>query len=408
MMDASRQSLILVRLGEVTLKGLNRGKFISRLIGNMKRRLVDLGQFDIQQSHSRIWVRSMGETDLNDPELMAEAVDRLSRVFGLVSVSPAICLDSDLDLVKQFLLDYAEPLVAQPDRQTFKIEIRRVDKTFPLNSYELSCELGDLLLNQWPERLTVRMQAPDLTFFVEIRDRIYLYHDIIEGARGLPVGMSGRGMLLLSGGIDSPVAGYMMASRGMIIDAIYFHTFPYTGPQALAKVEKLASLLGRYAGRINLYVVDFTEIQLELNEFCPQEMLTVVMRRVMTRIASQLASQTGAKALITGESLGQVASQTLEALAATDLVADKPVFRPLIGMDKNDTIAIARRIGSFETSILPYDDCCTVFVSKHPKTHPSLKDAQEAERDLDMDQIVEKGLENISRKEINPHTTFNQ
>jgi thiamine biosynthesis protein ThiI len=408
MMDASRQSLILVRLGEVTLKGLNRGKFISRLIGNMKRRLVDLGQFDIQQSHSRIWVRSMGETDLNDPELMAEAVDRLSRVFGLVSVSPAICLDSDLDLVKQFLLDYAEPLVAQPDRQTFKIEIRRVDKTFPLNSYELSCELGDLLLNQWPERLTVRMQAPDLTFFVEIRDRIYLYHDIIEGARGLPVGMSGRGMLLLSGGIDSPVAGYMMASRGMIIDAIYFHTFPYTGPQALAKVEKLASLLGRYAGRINLYVVDFTEIQLELNEFCPQEMLTVVMRRVMTRIASQLASQTGAKALITGESLGQVASQTLEALAATDLVADKPVFRPLIGMDKNDTIAIARRIGSFETSILPYDDCCTVFVSKHPKTHPSLKDAQEAERDLDMDQIVEKGLENISKKEINPHTTFNQ
>ena len=408
MMDASRQSLILVRLGEVTLKGLNRGKFISRLIGNMKRRLVDLGQFDIQQSHSRIWVRSMGETDLNDPELMAEAVDRLSRVFGLVSVSPAICLDSDLELVKQFLLDYAEPLVAQPDRQTFKIEIRRVDKTFPLNSYELSCELGDLLLNQWPERLTVRMQAPDLTFFVEIRDRIYLYHDIIEGARGLPVGMSGRGMLLLSGGIDSPVAGYMMASRGMIIDAIYFHTFPYTGPQALAKVEKLASLLGRYAGRINLYVVDFTEIQLELNEFCPQEMLTVVMRRVMTRIASQLASQTGAKALITGESLGQVASQTLEALAATDLVADKPVFRPLIGMDKNDTIAIARRIGSFETSILPYDDCCTVFVSKHPKTHPSLKDAQEAERDLDMDQIVEKGLENISRKEINPHTTFNQ
>jgi thiamine biosynthesis protein ThiI len=408
MMDASRQSLILVRLGEVTLKGLNRGKFISRLIGNMKRRLVDLGQFDIQQSHSRIWVRSMGETDLNDPELMAEAVDRLSRVFGLVSVSPAICLDSDLDLVKQFLLDYAEPLVAQPDRQTFKIEIRRVDKTFPLNSYELSCELGDLLLNQWPERLTVRMQAPDLTFFVEIRDRIYLYHDIIEGARGLPVGMSGRGMLLLSGGIDSPVAGYMMASRGMIIDAIYFHTFPYTGPQALAKVEKLASLLGRYAGRINLYVVDFTEIQLELNEFCPHEMLTVVMRRVMTRIASQLASQTGAKALITGESLGQVASQTLEALAATDLVADKPVFRPLIGMDKNDTIAIARRIGSFETSILPYDDCCTVFVSKHPKTHPSLKDAQEAERDLDMDQIVEKGLENISKKEINPHTTFNQ
>ncbi|NLA95692.1 MAG: tRNA 4-thiouridine(8) synthase ThiI [Clostridiaceae bacterium] len=396
--------MILVRLGEITLKGLNRGRFISRLIGNMKRRLTDLGAFEIEQSHSRIWVRGAGDTSLKDETLMWEAIDRLSRVFGIVSVSPALELEADYEALKQILVDYAQDILRGAEKRTFKIEARRVDKTFPLSSYELCCELGAALLERWPDQLTVRMNEPDLTFFVEVRDCIYLYHNIVEGAKGLPVGMSGRGMLLLSGGIDSPVAGYLMASRGMIIDAIYFHTFPYTGPQALAKVEKLAALLARYAGRINLYVVNFTDIQLELNEFCPQDMLTVVMRRVMTRIASRLAQKTGAKALITGESLGQVASQTLEALVTTDAVADRPVFRPLVGMDKNDTIEIARRIGTFETSILPYDDCCTVFVSRHPKTHPSLEDASRAERDLNMDGIVRVAMERISRKEIDPHT----
>ena len=397
-------SLILVRLGEITLKGLNRGRFVSRLIGNMKRRLADLGSFEIEQSHSRIWVRGSGDTSLKDEALMGEAIDRLSRVFGIVSVSPALELEADYEALKKILVDYAQNILQGAGKKSFKIEARRVNKTFPLSSYEMCCELGAALLERWPDQLTVRMQEPDLTFFVEVRDCIYLYHDIVEGAKGLPVGMSGRGMLLLSGGIDSPVAGYMMASRGMIIDAVYFHTFPYTGPQSLAKVEKLAALLARYAGRINLHVVDFTDIQLELNEFCPQDMLTVVMRRVMTRIASGLAQKTGAKALITGESLGQVASQTLEALVTTDAVAGRPVFRPLIGMDKNDTIGIARRIGTYETSILPYDDCCTVFVSRHPKTHPSLDDAIRAERDLDMDGIVRSGLERISIKEIDPHS----
>lgn len=391
------QGLILVRLGEITLKGLNRGRFISRLIGNMRWRLAGLGDFDIVQSHSRIWVR--GE-QLSDPDLMADALERLARIFGIVSVSAAYEIENDYESLKQLLADYAGRLLADGEERTFKIEVRRVNKDFPLDSYELSCELGALLLERFPRQLTVKMQNPDLVFSVEIRDRTYLFNDSLEGAKGLPVGMSGRGMLLLSGGIDSPVAGYMMASRGMILDAVYFHTHPYTGPQALDKVERLAALMARYTGRIRLHVVDFTEIQLELNRSCPEDMLTVVMRRVMMRVADRLAGTTGAKALITGESLGQVASQTLEALVTTDRVSEKPVFRPLIGMDKNETIAVARKIGTFETSILPYDDCCTVFVSKHPKTHPSLEDARYAERNLDIPALVETALERIEVKEV--------
>lgn len=396
------ERLILVRLGEITLKGLNRGRFVARLISNMRWRLSDLGEFTIEQSHSRIWLRGKENTNLSDDALLCEVIDRLSRIFGIVSVSPAIELEADWEVLQAVVSGYAKGLLEDGEARTFKFETRRVNKDFPLDSYETSSALGALLLEQYPHQLTVKMLDPDFIFFVEIRDKIYLYHDITEGAKGLPVGMSGRGMLLLSGGIDSPVAGYMMASRGMILDAIYFHTFPYTSPQALSKVEELAALLGRYAGRINLYVVDFTDIQLELNMYCPEDMLTVIMRRVMTRIACQLAVETGAKALINGESLGQVASQTLEAIVLTDAVADRPVFRPLIGMDKNDTIAIARKIGTFETSILPYDDCCTVFVSKHPKTHPLPQDAVFAEKEFDMDAILKSAGSKIEKREILP------
>lgn len=402
MTTKGEERLILVRLGEITLKGLNRGRFIARLIGNMRWRLRDLGTFDIEQSHSRIWVRGREGLDLSDPRLLGETLDRLSRIFGIVSISPALEMEADFDRLKERLRDYAKDLLEGAGDKTFKIEVRRVNKSFPLDSYTLACELGALLLEEFPDQLTVRMLAPDYIFHIEIRDRLYLFHDRVEGSRGLPVGMSGRGMLLLSGGIDSPVAGYRMASRGMILDAVTFHTFPYTSPQALTKVETLAALLARYAGRINLHVVDFTPTQLELNRFCPENMLTLVMRRFMMRIASRLADRTGAKALITGESLGQVASQTLEALVTTDLVVDKPVFRPLIGLDKNDTIQTAREIGTFETSILPYDDCCTVFVSKHPKTHPSPEDALYAERELPVDLLVEEALERIELKTVTP------
>ncbi|NLA81335.1 MAG: tRNA 4-thiouridine(8) synthase ThiI, partial [Clostridiaceae bacterium] len=379
---------------------LNRGRFIARLIGNMRWRLKDIGDFDIQQSHSRIWIRSTGQASLVHDQVLDQVMDRLSRVFGIVSLSAALELDLDYEALRERLVDYVRPLMEDGKKASFKMEVRRINKAFPLDSYQLASQLGALLLETYPDQLTVKMDNPDLVFQVEIRDKLYLFHDKVEGAKGLPVGMGGRAMLLLSGGIDSPVAGYMMASRGMILDAIYFHTFPYTSPQALAKVEELAGLLARYAGRINLYVVDFTDIQLELNDYVPEDMLTIVMRRVMMRMASRLADETGAKALITGESLGQVASQTLEGLVATDRVSDKPVFRPLIGMDKNDTIRLAREIGTFDTSILPYDDCCTVFVSKHPKTHPSVQDAVRAERDLDMDQLLDQGMKKIEKRMI--------
>ncbi len=391
------RELLLVRIGEITLKGLNRGRFVARLIGNMKRRIEDLGEFSIEQSHSRIWIHA-----LSGSPSMKEVARRLSSVFGIVSISPALEFESHWETLVRVVEDYASEVLAGAGTMTFKCETKRVDKTFPMSSYEVSSELGAMLLTKFPDQLSVKMLEPDLTFQVEIRDKIYVYHETIPGHAGLPVGMSGRGMLLLSGGIDSPVAGYMMASRGMILEAIYFHTFPYTSQQALDKVEKLAQILARFAGRIAFHVVDFTDIQLELNDQVPEDMLTIVMRRVMMRIAERLATERNAKALITGESLGQVASQTTEALMTTDIVVDLPVFRPLIGMDKNDTIALARKIETYETSILPYDDCCTVFVSKHPKTHPSLADAERAERKLDIEALVELSHEKLSMKMIEP------
>ena len=389
------RELLLVRIGEITLKGLNRGRFVARLISNMKRRINDLGEFSIVQSHSRIWIHALSG---NPP--MQEVARRLSSVFGIVSISPAIEFESDWGILVRVVEEYAADVLAGAGRRTFKFETKRVDKSFPLSSYEVSSELGAILLEKFPEQLSVLMHEPDLTFHVEIREKTYIYHETIPGHAGLPVGMSGRGMLLLSGGIDSPVAGYMMASRGMILEAIYFHTFPYTSQKALDKVEKLARILSRFAGRIAFHVVDFTDIQLELNDKVPEDMLTIVMRRVMMRVAEKLAIERNAKALITGESLGQVASQTAEALMTTDIVVDLPIFRPLIGMDKNDTVALARKIGTFETSILPYDDCCTVFVSKHPKTHPSLYDAERAETRIDVEAIVEMSCEKISTKLI--------
>ncbi|HHW93006.1 MAG TPA: tRNA 4-thiouridine(8) synthase ThiI [Clostridiaceae bacterium] len=395
--------LLLVRIGEITLKGLNRGRFVARLIGNIKRRIKDLGEFSIVQSHSRIWIHALS----GEPS-MKEVAKRLSTVFGIVSISPALEFDPDWETLVQVVEDYATVVLLGKGKRTFKLETKRVNKSFPLSSYEVSSELGAKLLTRFPEQLSVKMIEPDITIHVEIRDKIYVYHETIPGHAGLPVGMSGRGMLLLSGGIDSPVAGYMMASRGMILEAIYFHTFPYTSQQALDKVEKLAQILTRYAGRIAFHTVDFTDIQLELNDKVPEDMLTVVMRRIMMRIAEELARERNAKAIITGESLGQVASQTAEALMATDVVVGLPVFRPLIGLDKNDTIALARKIGTFETSILPYDDCCTVFVSKHPKTHPSLADADKAEARLDMDALIETSREKISTKLIDLSFEFEE
>ncbi len=397
--SATLEQIVMVRLGEITLKGLNRGRFIDCLMRNMRWRLRDLGSMIIEQKFSRIYVRPK---DPDVPFPVREVVDRLSCIFGIVSTSPVVVSPIDQDSFFNVFDTYTSGILGTGKRKTFKIEVKRANKDFPISTYDLCCLLGDRLLERYPEELTVDVHQPDLTFFIEIRDRIYFYHEIIEGAKGLPVGMSGKGVLLLSGGIDSPVAGFMMASRGMQLVPLYFHTFPYTGPQALEKVKTLAEQLARYAGSMTLHVVNFTEVQLELNRVVPQDMLTIAMRRVMMRVADRLAPKVKAKSIITGESLGQVASQTLEALATTDYVTTCPVFRPLIGLDKNDTIALARQIGTYETSILPYEDCCTVFVSKHPKTHPSLADAERAESGLDVASLVEQSLQNIEKIDIVP------
>lgn len=393
MSDNTYRSMIMVRMGELTLKGLNRGRFEKQLVSNLSRRLAALGQFKVRQTHSRIFVEA-GE-DGRLPDQPDELLQAITRVFGIVSASPVRSFSADMVTLETQAVDFMRALLDDGFSRTFKVESRRGDKRFPLKSPEISARIGDVLLNAFPDQLTVDVHHPDLTLYIEVRDRIYLYSQIVYGQKGLPVGMGGHGMLLLSGGIDSPVAGYMMASRGMELDAIYFHAFPYTSDRAKEKVIDLGRQLTLYCGRLRLHIVDFTEIQVTLRDHCPGELLTVIIRRMMMRIADRLAETRGCLALLTGESLGQVASQTLEAIACTDPIATRPVFRPLIGMDKDDTVLTARRIGTYETSILPYEDCCTIFVAKHPKTRPSLAEIEAAEQGLDLEQLTADGLARI-------------
>lgn len=380
------KKVILARIGEIALKGLNKGKFEAKLIQNIKRRLKKSGNFEIVQSQSRIWVETQDETiDLDEIILL------VANIFGIVSASIAWRFDGDMEDLYRYAKCYMKDQMSRMPVRTFKIEARRADKRFPLTSPEICVELGASLLEEFPE-LTVDVKNPDLKLNVEVREHMYLHSGKVTGHRGLPVGTAGKGLLLLSGGIDSPVAGFMMASRGMELEAVYFHSYPYTSERAKEKVIELANLLTTYTGRLRLHIVDFTSIQLELREKSPEDMLTVTMRRVMMRIAEQIATNIQAQALITGESLGQVASQTVEALNCTNSVVKMPVFRPLIGMDKDDTVTIAKKIGTFETSILPYEDCCTIFVAKHPKTHPSLDHAVQCESNLDIDELVRRGV----------------
>lgn len=393
MNDASQlqYDLVLARLGEIALKGLNRNRFEKQLFRNMRARLSALGDFTVQQNDSRIWVESTtGETNTK------AVLEAIRDVFGLVSASPVIRCDATMDKIEEAVLSWGGAIFSGADRPiSFKINIKRINRSFPVHSYELACAMGDLLLTAYPDLARVDVHNPDKALTIEIRDQAYLYHEFVPCRKGLPVGMGGKGMLLLSGGIDSPVAGYLMASRGMQLEACYFHTFPYTSEEAKQKVIDLAQILTRYCGTIPLHIVDFTELELEIKKKSPPDMGTIVMRRMMVRIAEEIARQRGIKCLITGESLGQVASQTLEALVTTDAVATMPVFRPLIGTDKDDTVRIARDIGTFETSILPYEDCCTVFVAKHPKTHPSLEEAQKAEADLDAEYFSQTGAQRV-------------
>lgn len=382
------KELILLKSGEMALKGLNRSYFEDTLIRNCRRRLESLGKFHIYKSQSTIYVEPQSEEiDLD------EAVDRLSRVFGIAALTRAAIVDKDFNDIKAKAPGY---LAAWLDTaNTFKVEAKRSDKTFPMKSPELCLELGAVLLDAFPH-LTVNVHEPDVTVYVEIREKAaYLHVDQMRGAGGLPVGTSGSATLLISGGIDSPVAGYMMAKRGLQIMAVHFVSPPYTSEHALEKVKTLCKKLTPYCGHIRLAVVPFTEIQVAIRDQCPEDVFTVIMRRCMMKLAERVAADNECGALITGESVAQVASQTISAIACTDVACRMPVLRPVIGMDKDEIVKIAYKIDTFETSILPYEDCCTVFTPRHPKTKPKLAYVEEAESKLDSEALMQRAYEKI-------------
>ena len=372
------RQVLLVRYGEVHLKGQNRPYFLRRLTENVRHAVAPLGA-EAWLSDSRIYVAGMADMD--------EAVRRVTRVFGLHSVSPAWELDKDYKEISAKCVELAKDL-----KGTFKVYARRSDKRFPMNSQELNAELGGDILESNPN-LRVDVHKPDHLISVEIRDHAYVYTGEVMAAGGLPLGTGGRALLLLSGGIDSPVAGYQMMRRGVSVNAVHFFSFPYTSERAKEKVLELAKIVGKYGAGMKVYVVPFTDIQLQIHEKCPDEMGTLIMRRYMMRIANVIARKDNAKALVTGESLGQVASQTIEALGCTDAVAELPVLRPLISFDKQEIIDIAERIGTYETSSLPYEDCCTVFTPRHPMTKPRVDVVARAEEALDTDALVRAAVE---------------
>ena len=378
----------LIKYAEIGTKGKNRYLFEDALIKQIKRALkaVD-GHFVITKESGRIYVDAEGEYDYD------ETLDALKRVFGIVWICPMVQFeDRDYENIKKQIVAYMDEVY--PDKHlTFKVNARRGDKSYPHMSEEINRDMGEVILNAFPET-KVDVHHPDVMLHIEVRKKVNVYSLMIPGAGGMPVGTNGKAMLLLSGGIDSPVAGWMITKRGVKIDAVYFHAPPYTSERAKQKVVDLAKLVARYSGPIALHVVNFTDIQLYIYEKCPHEELTIIMRRYMMRIAEQIAAETGCIGLITGESIGQVASQTMQSLLCTNEVCTLPVYRPLIGFDKQEIVDISEKIDTYETSVLPYEDCCTIFVAKHPVTKPSLDRIKRSERNLQekIDEMVEEAI----------------
>lgn len=375
--------VIIIRYSEIHLKGNNRDFFESALIANIKLVLKDF-QYDFSRSNARYIIRNFDEMQLDT------IVDAIKNVFGVHSLSVAEEVDSTYEAISAAALNYA------PSSGSFKVSTNRADKRFPMPSMKLSAEIGGDILEKHPQ-LTVDLFNPDHIVNIDIREngKTFVFGEIIKAVNGMPVGTGGKGIVMLSGGIDSPVAVYMMAKRGMSLRAVHFHSFPYTSMQARQKVLDLAKIVKKYTLRMTVDVVSFTEIQTAIHEKCPEEYMITIMRRFMMRIAERIAKNTGAGAVITGESLGQVASQTLESITSTNSVATIPVFRPLIGFDKDEIIEISQRIGAFETSILPYEDCCTIFLPKRPVTKPRLSAVEKVESVLDVDTLVNNALDNI-------------
>lgn len=385
------KEIILLKYGEIALKGLNKNSFENILMKNIKYRLKKVGKFRCSKAQSTIYVEPETEnTDLED------AVEVLKKIFGIASICRVCVCEKNFDDICEKSVEYLQNVL--PYARTFKVNAKRADKAFPMKSPEICSQLGGLLLEKFPN-LTVDVKNPEVTVTVEVRDtNAYVHAENIKGAGGLPIGSSGNALLLLSGGIDSPVAGYMMAKRGIHISAIHYVSPPYTSERARLKVEQLCDKMTDYCGNIAFFCVPFTEIQEAIKNNCPEEYFTIIMRRIMMEIAQRIAKKDDCLALITGESVGQVASQTLSAISCTDAVCKVPVFRPLIGMDKTEIVEISRKIDTFDISTLPYEDCCTVFTPKHPKIRPSLEDVEKAQESFDFQPLIEKAVEETEMK----------
>ena len=385
--------MILIKLGELVLKGLNRRSFEDKLQANIHRRLHPFGQFRVYTRQSTTYVEPK-----DDSCDVRGAYEALKKVFGIVGLSLASPCEKDKDAILATAKEFLDERLRTA--KTFKVETKRADKTFPIPSIQLSQYVGGELHEAY-ENLEVDVHNPELTVYVEIRDyAAYVHANPEPGAGGLPVGINGRAVSLLSGGIDSPVASYMIAKRGVALEMVHFFSYPYTSPEAKEKVLDLARLLTPYCGRLTVHVVSFTAIQEELRRSCPEELFTVIMRRFMMRISEAVAKRCGAKALVTGECLGQVASQTMEAMNVTGSVVNLPVLRPVIGMDKEEIVQIARKINTFETSILPYEDCCTVFTPRHPRLRPLPGEVEAAEANLDIEAMVQAAVDGIERVQV--------
>ncbi len=386
----------LLKYGEIGLKGKNRYMFEDALVRQIRFALKDVdGTFEVHKSQARIYVDCEGDYDYDD------TVEHLQRVFGIVGICPVVRMeDRGFEELKKDVVAYMDEMY-EDKNITFKVEARRARKSYPKTSMEINCDLGEAVLEAFPQ-IRVDVHKPDVFLNVEIRNEIYVYSQVIPGAGGMPVGTNGSAMLLLSGGIDSPVAGYMISKRGVGLEATYFHAPPYTSERAKQKVVDLAKIVSRYSGPIKLHVVNFTDIQLYIYDQCPHDELTIIMRRYMMRIAEHFAKKDGCLGMITGESIGQVASQTMQSLAATNDVCTLPVYRPVIGFDKREIVEIAEKIDTFETSIQPFEDCCTIFVAKHPVTRPNVDVIRRSEEKLaeKIDEMMKTAIETAEIIEV--------
>ncbi len=382
-------SSFLIKYGEIGVKGKNRYIFENALMHQIRYALKRCeGEFLVHKAEGRVYVDALSDFDYD------ETVENLKTVFGITGICPMkFAEDEGFEKLSKTVVDYVAEVYPNREGKTFKVHARRSRKSYPLDSMQINAQLGGVILDAYPE-LSVDVHNPDITVYVEIREKIYLYSQIIPGPGGMPVGTNGKAMLLLSGGIDSPVAGYLVSKRGVKIDAVYFHAPPYTSERAKQKVVDLARKVSKYCGPIYLHVINFTDIQLAIYEKCPHDELTIIMRRYMMKIAEHIAKETDCLGLITGESIGQVASQTMASLACTNEVCTLPVYRPCIGMDKQEIISVSEKIDTYETSILPFEDCCTIFVAKHPVTKPSLDIIKKHEHNLDdcIDKLMEEAL----------------